>query len=240
VVVLRVIRIIVITLSMYIVTHLFVFVTLPLAILISYIDEDKIPAVKQVFVRCLFAIVGKELKVSGHDNLEPDHGYVIVSNYPSFYAGFALIGVFPRASVVAHAFLKRVPLLAQVLSRVGAIFVQPGRAGQGGRAIDHDLSERGVTNGVIILPEGARTPDGRIHQFRRGFIRILRQTSLDLLPVTLNGLYHLKPMRRFYIDPEAEPEVVIHRPVSNATARQLCDEELLTMVESVIGSVYRP
>ena len=237
---LRAFRIIVATFSMYIVTHLFVFVTLPLAILISYIDEDKIPVVKQLFVKCLFAIVGKELKVYGRDNLEPDRGYVIVSNYPSFYAGFALIGAFPRAVVVAHAFLKRIPLLAQVLSRVGAIFVQPGRAGQGVGAIDHGLSGQRVTHGVIILPEGARTPDGRIHRFRRGFVHILRQTSLDLLPVTLNGLYSLKPMRRFYIDPDAEPEMVIHAAIRNATVREMQDEELLTTVQSVISSVYRP
>ncbi len=237
---LKVIRIILVTLSMYIVTHLFVFVSLPLAILISYVDRDRIPALKQLFVRCLFAIVGKELKVSGYENVNPDHAYVIVSNYPSFYASFALIGVFPRASVVAHAFLKRVPLLGQVLSRVGTIFVEPGRAGHGRRAIDLSLRERDLAPSVIILPEGARTPDGSIQRFRRGFIYILRQTSLDLLPVTLNGLYHLKPRRRFYIDPDAEPELVIHTPVSNSTARQMRDQDLLTMVQSVIGSVYRP
>ena len=43
---LRVIRIILVTLSMYIVTHLFVFAALPLAILVSYVDKDRIPALK--------------------------------------------------------------------------------------------------------------------------------------------------------------------------------------------------
>jgi 1-acyl-sn-glycerol-3-phosphate acyltransferase len=237
---LRVIRIILFTLAMYVVTHLFVFATLPLAILISLVDRDRVPALKQMFVRSLFAIVGKEVTVSGHDNVKPGRAYLIVSNYPSFYAGFALIGVFPQASMVAHAFIKRVPLLGQVLGRVGAIFVQPGRAGQGIRAIDHNLSGFDVAPSVIILPEGARTADGRIHRFRRGFIHILGQTSLDLLPVTLNGMYQLKPMRRFYLDPDAKPELVIHKPVGNSTVRQMRDEELLTMVQTVIGSVYRP
>ena len=237
---LRVIRITFATFSMYIVTHLFVFAVLPLAILISYVDKNRTPALKQWFVRCLFAIVGKKLKVSGDENVKPDQSYVIVSNYPSFYASFALIGAFPHASVVANAFLKRIPLLGPVLSRLGTIFVQPGKAGHGMRAIDHSLSERDVAPSVIILPEGARTPDGRIHGFRRGFIHILRQTSLDLLPVTLNGLYRLKPMKRLYMDPEAELELIIHAPIHNSTARQMRDEELLTMVSSVIGSVHRP
>jgi 1-acyl-sn-glycerol-3-phosphate acyltransferase len=237
---LKTIRVIVFTLSMYIVTHLFVFVTLPFAILISYIDKEKIPALKQWFVRILFAIVGKEMKVTGYGNVNPDQAYVIIANYPGFYAGFALIAAFPRASVVAHAFVKKVPLLGQLLSRVGTILVQPGRSGRGINAIDLHLSKSDTAHSVIILPEGARTPDGRIHQFRRGFIHLLRQTSLDLLPVTLNGLYRLKPVRRFYVDPDAEPGLVIHTPVSNSTACQMNDEELLTMVQRVIGSVYRP
>ncbi len=66
---LKIVRIIVFTFFMYIVTHLFVFVTLPFAILISYIDKEKIPALKQWFVKALFAIVGRKLKVSGYENV---------------------------------------------------------------------------------------------------------------------------------------------------------------------------
>ena len=211
----RVIQIIVVTLSMYIVTHLFVLVFLPFAILVTYFDKDKIPALKQWFVRTLFAIVGKELRISGRENVQPDHAYVIISNYPSFYAGFALIGAFPCACIVVHAFVKRVPLVGHALRRMGAVFVQPGRAGLGRAAIDLSLRGRQVMPSVIILPEGARTPDGRLHRFRRGFIHILRQTSLDLLPVTLNGLYQLKPVRRLYADPDADPGMIIHPPVSH-------------------------
>jgi 1-acyl-sn-glycerol-3-phosphate acyltransferase len=236
----RVIRIIFFTLSMYIVTHLFVFAVLPFAILVSYVDNDRIPILKQWFVRSLFAIIGKRLKVTGNDNVDPDRAYLIISNYPSFYAGFSLIGTFTRASVVVQAFVKRVPLLGQVLKRLGTIFVQPGLAGHGKKAIDFHLGQHDVSTSMIILPEGARTPDGEIHRFRRGFLYILRQSSLDLLPVTLNGMYRLKPVKRFYIDPDAELEMVIHTPVSHSAACQISDVELLTMVHNVISGVYQP
>jgi len=237
---LKVIRTVGMTLSMYFVTHVFVFVVLPLAIMVSYVHKDKIPALKQWFVKILFFIVGKKLEVLGSGNVNPNRAYVIVSNYPSFYAGFALIGAFPRASVVAHAFMKNVPLLGQVLARVGAIFVQPGRAGQGKKTIELHLSAREAVPSVIIFPEGKRTPDGQIHLFRRGFISFLRQTSHELLPVTLNGLYRLKPMKRFFIDPDAQPEMVIHAPLGRTTVSQMSDEELLAEALRIIASVYRP
>jgi 1-acyl-sn-glycerol-3-phosphate acyltransferase len=236
----RSIRIILATLSMYIVTHLLALVFLPFAILMSYLDRDSLPALKRWFVRSLFAIVGKELRVSGRENVQPDHEYVIISNYPSFYTGFALIGAFPSACVVAQAFVRKVPLVGQALSRMGAIFVQPGRRGLGRAAIDISLRGRAAIPSIIILPEGARTPDGRIHRFRRGFIHILRQTSHDLLPVTFNGLYQLKPVRRLYADPDPEPEMLINTPVSHAIIVQTSDEELLGMAHDVIARVYRP
>jgi 1-acyl-sn-glycerol-3-phosphate acyltransferase len=237
---LRAIRIIYFTFALYILNHLYVFTVLPFLILVSFIDQKRVPALKQWFVRCIFAIVGKQVKVTGYENFEPGGAYVIVANYPSGYAGFALIGAFPKARVVAQAFLKKVPILGQALHRIGAIFVQPGREGQGKMSIEASLKELDETPSITILPEGGRSPDGNIQRFRRGFIYILRQTSLDLLPVTLNGLYQLKPMRRFYVDPDAQPEMVIHKPLKNATVVKMSDAEILTEVQNIIGSVYRP
>ena len=236
----RLVRIIATTLSLYLVTHLFVFTVLPIGILISYLDRKRIPAFKQWFVKCLFAIVGKRLKVSGHANYDPERRYVIVSNYPSGYAGFALIGEFPQASIVVHAFLRKIPVLGQTLNRIGAVFVQPGASGHGRRAIDLYLGKRNDIPSLIILPEGARTRDGRIQRFRRGFIHIQRQTSFDILPVTLNGLFHLKPLGRIYADPDAKPEMVIHPAVSASVADQMSDKELIGVVRKTVESAYQP
>jgi len=180
------------------------------------------------------------LKVSGHDNYNPERRYVIVSNYPSGYAGFALIGEFPHASLVAHAFLRRIPLISQALRMIGAVFVQPGSAGRGRKAIDLYLGEHNDVPSVIILPEGSITRDGQIHRFRRGFIHIQRQTCFDVLPVTLNGLFQLKPFGRLYADPDAKPEMVIHPAIRASIAAQFSDEELIGLVKETVESTYRP
>jgi len=237
---LHVLRTIVFTLSLYIATHLFVFTVLPVAILISYVNKARIPALKRWFARSVFTIVGKQVRITGRENADPNGTYVIIANYPSGYAGFALVGAFPRASLVAHAFLKNIPLLGQILRRLGTIFVRPGTAGRGRRALDFHLSGPTTRSSVIILPEGGRTPDGKIHRFRRGFIYFLRHSTMDLLPVTLNGFYQLKPAGRSYLDPRAQLEMVIHPPVSCAAIGRMNDAELLTTATGIIASKYRP
>jgi 1-acyl-sn-glycerol-3-phosphate acyltransferase len=155
-------------------------------------------------------------------------------------AGFALIGEFPHASLVVHAFLRRIPLSGQALNMIGAVFVGPGSAGRGIEAIDLYLGRRGAVRSMIILPEGRITRDGKIHRFRRGFVHIQRQTSFDVLPVTLNGLFRLKPFGRLYADPDAKPEMVIHPAIKSSVADQMSDEELISVVKETVESVYRP
>jgi len=145
----------------------------------------------------LFTIIGQRLKVLGLENLEPGKNYLVVSNYPGSYAGFALMNVFPEASIIEN-------------------------------------------KSIIILPEGGRSPDGRIHMFKRGFIYILRHSSMALLPVTLRGFYSLKPMKRVYLDPDSELEVVIHKPVSHSDVKSLNDEVLLKLTVDTIEGAYKP
>jgi 1-acyl-sn-glycerol-3-phosphate acyltransferase len=123
---------------------------------------------------------------------------------------------------------------------MGAIFVNPKRGRSALKAIDMGLKFVGGITSVLIFPEGQRTPDGQIHKFKRGFIYILKQSSLDLLPVTLNGFYRMKPMKRFYFDPDTKPEIIIHKSISNSRVREMSEKDLLEETTNIIGRFYRP
>ena len=190
----RFVRILAYTISMYLVTHLIVFFYLfPVGTARIIINRNNGYPIKKRVTGLLFTIIGQRLKVLGLENLEPGKNYVIVSNYPGSYAGFALMNVFPEASMLVHSFLSKVLIVGFLLKSTGATFVQQRRFGRTKRAIDETLKHI-EKKSIIILPEGGRSPDGLIRMFKRGFIYILRHSSMDLLPVTLSGFYGLKPM----------------------------------------------
>jgi len=233
----RFIRVMFYTFSMYVMTHILVFILLPIGIIMVAIAPASIPKLKKFFTGLLFRIVGKRLRVSGLDHLEEGKQYLIISNYPSFYAGFAMINVFPEAAVVAHAFIKKIPLLGFFMKRIGTIFVNPSKGKRSAHAIDMGLSKQEARS-IIIFPEGERSPDSSIHRFKRGFIYILRSSALDLLPVTLSGFYRLKPIKRMYLDPDAQPKIIVHSPLKNMEARRMSDKELLETATNIIQSAY--
>jgi len=224
---------------MYVLTHLVALAMLPAGIALSYGNPVGLAKLKTRFAGMLFRVIGKRVEVSGIQYLEKESGYVIVCNYPSFYVLFALMALFPNASFVANRILRRVPLLGWMLGRSGTIFVDPKRPRATRRAMDAALASRG-TRSVVIMPESRRTPDGEIHAFRRGFVYLLRHSNLDLLPVSANGFYTLKPANRLYLDPDAQPTPIIHRAVPNTEAKALGDIALISQTESTIRSAYRP
>lgn len=224
---------------MYLVTHIIVLSLLPIALILVSIEGGHARQLKVRFGGLLFAIVGKQVAVSGIDNIEKGKGYLIVANYPSFYTSFVLMSLFPEALIVVNGFISRVPLFGQFVKQVGAIFVNPKGDIKGMRSIDKMLKQHQDTS-IIILPEGQRTSDGQIQRFKRGFIYILRHSTLDLLPVTLNGFYQLKPMKRVYLDPDAEPEIIIHKPIGHSVVEGMGDDELIEMTPGLIDGVYKP
>jgi len=217
-------RILVYTISMYFVTHLIVFFYLfPIGTVRIIINPQNAYLIKKSITRMLFTIIGKRLRVLGLENIDPEKKYVIVSNYPGSYAGFALMNVFPDASILVHSFLSRVPVVGFLLKSTGATFVQQKGFGRTKQAIDRSLKH--IENrSIIILPEGGRSPDGSIRTFQRGFIYIMRRSSMDLLPITLRGFYSLKPMKRLYLDPDSDLEIVIHKPIGRSMAESLGSE----------------
>jgi len=181
--------------------------------------------------------VGQKSHVSGLQYINPETHYLIISNYPSGYALFALMTLSPNASFVAHEFISRIPLLGQFMRQNGAIFVNDKHPLKSYHEIDLALA-RGLSNDVIIMPEGQRSPDGEVHHFKRGFVHILRHSNLGLLPITLNGFYKLKPANRIYLDPDTDLEVLIHEPISSEMVKKMSDKELIEKVECVIKGQY--
>lgn len=98
------------------------------------------------------------------------------------------------------------------------------------------LEEKAQTRTVAIFPEGTRTLDGKLNTFYRGFIHLLRVSEHDILPVTLNGFYKLKPKNRFYINFGSRLGVVIHPPIEAAVMVNKSDQEILNELSQVIES----
>ncbi|UCD06169.1 MAG: 1-acyl-sn-glycerol-3-phosphate acyltransferase [candidate division WOR-3 bacterium] len=234
--------IIVSTIGMYVITHLVVFALMPIAFLIFICSaENIINKFKKFFADTVFHVIGKEIRVIGIEKIRSDKRYLVICNYPSGYVTFALMKYFPSITFVAGDFLSKLPFIAFFLRHIGAIFVDQKSAWKSKAAIDARLKDQSKEiQYLLIYPEGRRTVDGQIGRFKYGFWHIMRQTEFDLLPVTANGFYQLKPVKRVHLDPSADLEITIHDPIANSEFGKMSKGEATAKSEEIIKAAYRP
>lgn len=220
---------------LYIHTAIVVLITLILAFLQL---KEPIRIILRFWAKSVFMLIGKKFMVKGINYIRNDRRYILVSNHGSLFDIVAIMSIFPGVSWFGHERLLKVPLFGKLLEMNGYVAFKEPNYRNTKKMID-ELVIRSKGQTVAIFPEGTRTLDGKINEFYRGFIYLLRNTEVNILPVTLNGFYDLKPKNRSYINFDARLEVIIHEPIERDELINKADFEIAETVKAVIESSYK-
>ena len=191
----------------------------------------------RIWAKSVFALMGKKLTIKGRNNLDLNHRYILVANHASLFDIVAITSFYPQVAWFGHERLLKVPVFGSFLKLIGYIpFREP--TVRNTRHMLEQLIDKSTHQSVALFPEGTRTLDGKINPFYRGFIYLMRTGNTDILPITLNGFYALKPKNRFRIDFGSKLEVVIHKPVPGMELRDKSDNEIIEKIRGIIESAY--
>lgn len=219
-------------LVLYSYTAVIVFLTL----IQSYMRwKGGIRHVSGFWAKTVFPLMGKKLHIEGKSLVQRKEKYILLANHASMFDIIAIMAFYPDVSWFGHERLLRIPLFKQLLLMSDYIPMRISSI-KNTRNMLQLLEEKANRRTVAIFPEGTRTLDGKLNSFYRGFIHLLRATEHDILPVTLNGFYKLKPKNRFYINFGSRLSVHIHSPISGPELARRSDEEIMDQISEVIES----
>lgn len=160
---------------------------------------------------CWLAFV--RVTVSGRENIDPGTSYVFVANHQGAYDIFTVYGY------LGHNFrwmmkqsLRKIPVVGWACKWSGQIFVDNSTASKT-RDTMHD-AERQLSGGMslVVFPEGARTPDGKLHRFKKGAYHLAVEFGLPVVPLTIDGVYHVMP-RQAMLPRPGRVHLTIHKPI---------------------------
>jgi len=220
------------------VLYFFTAVMVLLLIFCSYLGMKKV--VKggiRFWAKSVFLLIGRKLRINGYENFDENGRYLVIANHASLFDIMAIMSFFPGVSWCGRERLVKIPVFGHFLKCIDYIPIKATNIRNTKEMLDLMVNNaNGLT--VAIFPEGTRTIDGKINDFYRGFIHVLRSSELELLPVTLKGFYELKPKNRFHIKFNTKINVVIHKPIQNRALVEKDDREILSAVKGVIESAY--
>jgi len=191
----------------------------------------------QLWAKSVFIILGKKFRIIGKENIKKGERYILVANHSSLFDIVAITSFYPGISWFGHERLLKVPLFSNLLKLMDYVPFKEPTYRNTKKMIDQ-LIYKSKYQSIAIFPEGTRTLNGKINQFYRGFIYLFRTREIEILPVTLNGFYKLKPKNRFYINFDSKLDIVIHKPIKKEDLIGKNDCEIIETVKTVIESAY--
>jgi 1-acyl-sn-glycerol-3-phosphate acyltransferase len=191
-----------------------------------------------IWAKTIFPMMGKRLRVTGKERFDKKKKYILLANHASMFDIIAIMAFFPRVSWFGAAKLLKIPLFGKMLLMMDYIPMTMANIRNTRRMVEQ-LVEKSSSRTIAIFPEGTRTQNGKLNPFFRGFIYLLKASETDILPVTLNGFFKLKPKTRFSINFGAKLEVIIHEPIDGKSLSALEDKIIIDRVRSVIESASR-
>ena len=182
-------------------------------------------------------ILGLKVEVEGLENVDPDQTYVFMANHVSFLDGPLLFYVIPqRVRVILKKGIFRIPVVGQAMRFIGFVPVDKKSMSSGKRSIDEAvqaMKEKGYS--FLIFPEGTRSNDGTLHQFKRGGFFLAIAAQVPIIPITIKGTFELMPRGRIFAR-RGKIKVIFHPPVETAGRTQADIPALMSQVFSQIGT----
>lgn len=167
--------------------------------------------VNRLLMRGLF-----RLRVVGRDNLPGGRQCVVTPNHLSFLDPLALAAALPfsflnRTFFAGWTGIAFRNVLFRSVSRLArAVPIDDRRAVASSLAFGAAVLDRG--NNLIWFPEGGRSPDGTLQEFKPGIGLLLEHHDLPVVPVAIKGTYRALPKGRIF--PRfARITVIIGKPV---------------------------
>lgn len=183
---------------------------------------------------CLAALL--RIRVKRNVQLDPNQSYVFVANHQGAFDIFLVYGY------LGHNFkwlmkqsLKKMPLVGFASAKAGHVFVdQSSRKG----IVDtmrqtRDTLREGMS--TVVFPEGHRTPDGKMAEFKKGAFQTALSLKLPIVPLTIDGAYKVLPIHSWQMNP-ACITLTFHEPI--ATEHLNADDlpDLINKVHGIIQS----
>jgi len=166
----------------------------------------------QFILQILFTVWFR-CRVRGLHHIPPTGGGLVLINHQSFLDPLLVQLALSRPmGFLARDGLYRVPFVSWVLRKHYCVPINRQSAGTASIRDCVRRMEHGFLIGVF--PEGTRTHDGSVGEFKPGFMALVRRTRVPILPVGIAGAFEAMPKGAWFIRPRGI-RVVFGEPLSS-------------------------
>jgi 1-acyl-sn-glycerol-3-phosphate acyltransferase len=187
-------------------------------------------------IRVAGVIAGVRVTLSGGEKVSPNETYVYLSNHQSNADIPVLTHIITsdyRALMKKE--VMRVPILSTVLRQASFVVVDRSDPNKAHASIDRgaELLRRGYS--FIAFPEGTRSRNGRLGEFKKGVFIMAIKSKRPIVPITIVDSNRILPAGTFTIRPGIV-DVIVHDPIPTRELKLEDRERLVLLTRTAIAS----
>jgi 1-acyl-sn-glycerol-3-phosphate acyltransferase len=146
-------------------------------------------------------LVGVHVEVKGTERIPPG-ACIFAANHTSSADAPAVVGAIPRRiAILLKRSLFDWPIVGQAFRL--AHFIPVDRFNRESAIESVDKAIEALCNGqsFLIYPEGTRSPDGRLQEFKKGTAVMAIKSGVPVVPVACSGAHRIMEKRKLIIHP---------------------------------------
>ncbi len=199
----------------YLVVSVYILVVSPIALAWALISKrtSHIYILARFCIRLAGLICGVRVRSRGREKILPGQTYVFLSNHQSNFDGPVLAHAIPRNwRALIKKEMMRLPVFSLVLKQVKMVPIDRSDPQKARDSIEHGarLLQEGYS--FIAFPEGTRSRDGRLREFKKGVFVMILKARTPVVPITIVNSNKVQPPGEYSIRPGVI-EVVFHDPI---------------------------
>jgi 1-acyl-sn-glycerol-3-phosphate acyltransferase len=166
------------------------------------------------WARVSLAAAGLRIHITGLERLDANRPYIFMPNHASFLDILLLLAYLPHnfRFIIKKEFFA-VPLAGWALYKSGDIPMDRKNPWNALRSLRRsaDLLKNGVS--IVVFPEGTRSPNGKIHEFKSALFILPIRSRTPVVPVLIEGSFgalkrgsirlYPSPLKMTFYDPIA-------------------------------------
>lgn len=200
-------------------------------------DELLLKTIRELYAGVIKR-AGIELLIEGKENI-PDDGcsFVATPNHSSFLDIPIMLAVFDREmGFVSKKENAKVPFVGRWITVIYSVYIDRTSARNAIKSLSDgaEIIKSGYPQ--VIFPDGTRSTDGKVHEFRAGSYKLAQKAKAAVLPVAISGTFESMPKGKFIVRP-ATVKVKIFPPMdsvemSTGEMAEKCQNMISEYVES--------
>ncbi len=202
-----------------------------------YQKEKKFELIDKFFVNvykynttAILRLSGVDISVEGIENIPITGPVVFISNHQGNFDVISIVSYIPRkVSFIAKKELGEIPLLGMWMKVMGCLFIDRSDIRQSAQVITNAIEYIKSGNAMLIFPEGTRSKDGNLGEFKAGSFKIAVKSGAPIIPISINGSRSIMEDNNGKVKP-GKISLTYHKPIST---KELSKEEINELPEKI-------